>query len=247
MIEFQDLSVNFGATRVLNKISSTIHLGEAVAILGLSGSGKSTLLKCLVGLIPRSEGQILWDNVALTSQNLKDFRNTIGYMPQDGGLFPNLSNFENVILSAVDLDMSVSQKKARVEKLAELCQLPQSVLSKKPKELSGGQRQRVSLMRALFNDPQVLLLDEPFGALDPIIRNELQEYMKELLSRIKKTLILVTHDIFEAHFLSDRILLLKSGQIVQSGTLKEFIENPSNTFVSDFVGVYQRQIKKGIL
>lgn len=244
MISFKNISVSFGSTQALKNISLSIHKNQAVALLGLSGCGKSTLMKSLVGLVSPSSGSIYWDGVQLNNQSFLEIRKKIGYMPQDGGLFPNLSNIDNVLIGGVQGEISDRQKKQKVFDLAELTQLPQEVLFRKPLEVSGGQRQRVSLMRALFNDPEVLLLDEPFSALDPIVRSELQIYMKNLIIKLKKSLVIVTHDIFEASYLADNIFLMNAGEIVQSGTLKDFIDSPKNEFVSQFASIYQLQYER---
>ncbi len=245
MLKIQDLTVEFGKLQALKKVNLEISPHQTLGVLGLSGSGKSTLIKCLCGLIKPSGGQILWNNQPVAGHVLYNFRQHLGYVPQDGGLFPHLTNSDNVLLASLYSDMSPKQKKDRLYELADLSSLPHHIFDKKPHQISGGQRQRISLMRALFQDPDLLLLDEPFSALDPIIRSELQDYVKGLMENLRKTLILVTHDIFEASYLSDMMIIMNQGHIVQEGVLQDFLSNPADDFVKNFVGVYKKQIQSG--
>jgi osmoprotectant transport system ATP-binding protein len=203
--------------------------GKTTVLLGPSGCGKSTLLRLCMGLVAPDAGTIRFDGAPLA----RDARRRIGYVIQEGGLFPHLTAVENVQLAARDRPRA--DVDARVAMLAELVQLPTALLSRYPLELSGGQRQRVSLMRALVLDPEALLLDEPFGALDPIIRAELQQDLKRIAQRLGKTIVMVTHDLGDAATLADEVILLRAGRVVQRGPLRALLEVPADPFVTQFI------------
>lgn len=211
-----------------------IKRGESVALLGPSGSGKSTLLRLMVGLLWPDQGTISLNGAPLTKEKLPEARRQMGYVIQEGGLFPHLSAHDNVALQARYFGRTPDFIRARIEALCQLVRLPKDALSRYPQDLSGGQRQRVGLMRALMLDPDLLLFDEPLGALDPIIRNELQEDLKVIFSALQKTVVLVTHDVTEAAFLCDTLVLLKDGKILQKGALRDFLERPVDPFVTRF-------------
>jgi len=203
--------------------------GKTTVLLGPSGCGKSTLLRLCMGLVAPDAGTIRFDGAPLA----RDARRRIGYVIQEGGLFPHLTAVENVQLAARDRPRA--DVDARVAMLAELVQLPTALLSRYPLELSGGQRQRVSLMRALVLDPEALLLDEPFGALDPIIRAELQQDLKRIAQRLGKTIVMVTHDLGDAATLADEVILFRAGRVVQRGALAELMRAPADPFVTQFI------------
>jgi osmoprotectant transport system ATP-binding protein len=159
----------------------------------------------------------------------------MGYVIQEGGLFPHLTAYGNITLMARYLDWSADRIRERVAELTELSRFPSDSLSRYPLQLSGGQRQRVSLMRSLMLDPEVLLMDEPLGSLDPMIRADLQEDLKRIFQTLKKTVVLVTHDMGEAGFFGDTIILLREGKIVQSGRLIELVNSPADPFVTQFI------------
>jgi osmoprotectant transport system ATP-binding protein len=184
------------------------------------------------------------DGEALKADRLLELRRKIGYVIQDGGLFPHLTAYENVALVGREAGRSDQEIRERVNELAELTQIPSAALTRYPREISGGQRQRVGIVRALFLDPPILLLDEPMGALDPITRSQLQRELKALFQSLKKTVLLVTHDLFEASYLADRILLLNHGKVAQAGTLEEMTQNPADDFVRLFVST-QRHMEMG--
>jgi len=186
-------------------------------------------------LIVPERGRILIEDLELRPETLMQARQRIGYVIQSGGLFPHLSALDNVVLAARYRKRDEKWIEARVAELAELVQLPVASLSRYPKDLSGGQRQRVSLMRALMLDPDVLLLDEPLGALDPMVRHGLQEELGALFARLKKSVLLVTHDMAEAAFFSRHIVLMQAGRIVQQGTYEDLALRPTDAFVSEFV------------
>jgi osmoprotectant transport system ATP-binding protein len=235
MISVKNVTKKFGKIVVLNDLTFSLAKGEGLALLGLSGSGKTTILKILCGLQYPDEGQVLVDGLLLGPQHLTQIRKKLGYVIQDGGLFPHLTALENIKLVGAEAGLSQEQIEARIHELSRLTRLSEDLLLRYPRELSGGQRQRIGIMRALFLDPEVLLLDEPLGALDPITRHELQLELKELFKKLHKTFILVTHDLNEARILADRIILLADGKVVQEGTMKDLMMNPSTEFVRKFI------------
>ena len=171
----------------------------------------------------------------LIPERLQDIRHRIGYVIQEGGLFPHMTARQNVLLLARHLKMSPEDQFARLKELTELTHLDPHLLERWPGELSGGQRQRVSLMRALFLNPDVLLLDEPLGALDPMIRHQLQTDLRHIFQTLKKTVVLVTHDMSEAAFLGDRIMVLRQGRLIQQGDFAALHSNPQAPFVAEFI------------
>jgi len=216
-----------------------------VALIGPSGSGKSTLLRLVVGLLTPERGEILIGDAPMDAEHRRALRLRMGYVIQEGGLFPHLTAADNVSLVARDIGWDGVRIAARVHELADLVRLPRELLGRYPAQLSGGQRQRVGLMRALMLDPAVLLMDEPLGALDPMIRSELQAELRDLFRRLRKTVLLVTHDMAEAVFLGDEIVLLRQGRIVQRGTPQELLQRPADPFVSAFVRA-QRLLTEGV-
>ncbi len=212
-----------------------VEPGETVALIGPSGCGKSTLLKLAAGLVWPQQGTVFVTDRALAAG--QSARNSPSHRLRDPvrRLVSSLSAVDNVTLAARFLKRERQWIAARVAELAELVQLPLDALDRFPNNLSGGQRQRVSLMRALMLDPAVLLLDEPLGALDPMVRHGLQEDLRRLFQRLKKSVLLVTHDMAEAAFFSQNIVLMREGKIVQQGSYRDLIDAPAEQFVSDFV------------
>jgi osmoprotectant transport system ATP-binding protein len=208
-------------------------------VIGTSGSGKSTLLRMLLGLEWPDSGCITADGEALSRDGRLTLRHRIGYVIQDGGLFPHLRVRDNLALLPRHLHWQKARIDERALELLELMQLPRGVLERYPEELSGGQRQRVAVMRALMTDPPALLMDEPLGALDPLVRFELQQRLQELFRVLMKTVILVTHDLAEAAYLAPRLVLMQSGQVVQDGSASDFVQRPANDFVRRFVAAYR--------
>ncbi len=235
MIAVENVAKTYGAQTALAPTSLTFAPGKTTVLIGPSGCGKSTLLRLIVGLITPDAGRVIVNGRPLTPDNLEQRRHEIGYVIQDGGLFPHLTGERNVTLLARFLARPPSEIEARVAELAALVQLPRESLSRYPGGLSGGQRQRLGLMRALMLDPPLLLLDEPLGALDPITRRELQEQLKDIFARLQKTVILVTHDMGEAAYFGDSIVLMRDGRIVQHGTLEDLLQRPSQPYVSEFI------------
>ena len=187
------------------------------------------------GLIKPTTGTISFDNKPLSDDNIRFVRHRMGYVIQDGGLFPHLTARQNVTLLMEHLGESPQSISDRVKELTALVQLPPDRLDHYPAELSGGQQQRVSLIRALMTDPDVLLLDEPLGALDPMIRSDLQQDLRAIFRQLKKTVVLVTHDLYEAGYFADTVILLRHGTIEQQGAFQSLIDQPATSFVTSFV------------
>jgi osmoprotectant transport system ATP-binding protein len=235
VLELIDVSKSYNGAVVLQPTSLSVEPGRTTVLIGPSGCGKSTLLRIVVGLVTPDGGKVRLDGAELTPDTVMQMRTRMGYVIQDGGLFPHLTARDNVALMAHHLGWDRQRMSARVEELARLVRLPVDLLGRYPSQTSGGQRQRVGIMRALMLDPAVLLLDEPMGALDPLVRAELQEDLKEIFRTLNKMVVLVTHDIAEAGFFGDDVLLLGEGRVVQKGTLDDFIRAPADDFVRRFV------------
>jgi osmoprotectant transport system ATP-binding protein len=242
LIALENVSKAYGEQVALAFITLTFAADRTTALIGPSGCGKSTLLRLIVGLIRPSSGRVLIDGEALRRDNLNQLRHRMGYVIQDGGLFPHLTAGQNVTLLARHLQRPAQWIAARVARLADLMRMPPDILERFPRDLSGGQRQRVSLMRALMLDPPILLMDEPFGALDPITRFELQEELKRIFAELHKTVILVTHDMNEAAYFGDIIVLLREGKVVQAGTLDDLLRQPAERYVRDFIRAQRRAL-----
>ncbi|MBL8268663.1 ATP-binding cassette domain-containing protein [Steroidobacter sp.] len=234
-IAFEHVTHRYPHATAVDDVSLRVEAGETVALIGPSGCGKSTLLKLAAGLVWPQQGSVVVTDRTLAPDNVLETRRRIGYVIQSGGLFPHLSAVDNVTLAARFLKRERDWIAQRVVELAELVQLPRDALERFPGNLSGGQRQRVSLMRSLMLDPAVLLLDEPLGALDPMVRHGLQEDLRRLFERLGKSVLLVTHDMAEAAFFSRNIVLMRDGKIVQRGTYRDLIDTPAEPFVNEFV------------
>ncbi|QDU42632.1 Glycine betaine/carnitine/choline transport ATP-binding protein OpuCA [Symmachiella dynata] len=235
MLNLSGVSKSYGKKQVLAPTDLHVESGKITVLIGPSGCGKSTLLRLMIGLIAPDAGRIEFEGIDLSQADIESLRHKMGYVIQDGGLFPHLTAEQNVGLLARHLNWKEEAVRARMTELAELTHFPVEGLDRYPVQLSGGQRQRVSLMRALMLDPDLLLLDEPLGALDPLIRTDLQVELREIFAALKKTVVLVTHDIGEAGFFGDRIILMREGNIVQSGTLDELVNQPADPFVTRFI------------
>lgn len=244
MLEQRDVSKSYGNKVVLQPVSLELEMGRTYVLIGPSGCGKSTLLRLLIGLIEPSSGSICFDGAELSTDNLLSLRRKTGYVIQEGGLFPHLTADGNVRLMADYLGCDKEKTDQRIQELAQLTQFPIDGLNRYPAQLSGGQQQRVSLMRALMLDPDLLLMDEPLGALDPMIRAELQQDLKQIFLTLKKTVVMVTHDMSEAAYFADTILLMREGHVVQQGTLDDLLNNPSDPFVTQFINA-QRSLLAG--
>ncbi|MBC8103858.1 MAG: ATP-binding cassette domain-containing protein [Cytophagales bacterium] len=217
--------------------------GKTTVLIGPSGCGKSTLLRLVVGLIAPTSGTITFDSEPLTREKHTLLRRRIGYVIQDGGLFPHLTAAGNVALMARESGRGEAEIQARFDELCELTRFPADGLTRYPAELSGGQRQRVSLMRALMLKPEALLLDEPLGALDPMVRAGLQTDLKRIFGELGQTVILVTHDMGEAGYLGDRIVLMQDGGIAQAGSLEDLRDRPAMPFVTEFLNAQRSLVQ----
>lgn len=225
----------YGQTTVLAEISLTVPAGTTLSLIGPSGCGKSTLLRVVMGLITADAGQVAIDSEVMTPHNRLALRQRMGYVIQSGGLFPHLTAHDNLTLVTRYLGWPAEQECRRIGELCSLTGIDQDLLARRPGKLSGGQAQRISLMRALMLDPPVLLMDEPLGAIDPLVRYELQNDLRSIFRKLGKTVLLVTHDLGEAAFLGDRIALMQEGRVIQDGPVRELLHNPATAFVEQFV------------
>ena len=243
MLELAGVSKSFGDLQVVKPLSLKIEPGKTSVLIGQSGCGKSTLLRLMVGLIPPDEGDVFLDGERIEPSNVLALRQKLGYVIQAGGLFPHLTAHDNASLMAQYLGWEKEKIDQRIGELAELTHLPRESLGRFPGQLSGGQRQRVSLMRALMLEPEVLLLDEPLGALDPMIRRDLQDDLRAIFLELTTTVIIVTHDIGEAGFFGDTIFLMQDGKILQRGTLEDLVRRPEDEFVSTFINAQRSPLE----
>jgi osmoprotectant transport system ATP-binding protein len=235
LVELRGVSKTYGSAIALHPTDLNFGRGKTTVLIGPSGCGKSTLLRLIIRLLDPDAGTVRFDGEAVTAANVSQLRRRVGYVIQDGGLFPHLTARKNVLLMANHLHSPADKMKSRLADLCALTRFPESALDRFPLELSGGQRQRISLMRALMLSPELLLLDEPLGALDPLVRAALQKDLKEIFARLNQTAILVTHDLAEAAYLGHEIVLMNEGRVVQRGTLSELRAQPANSFVTDFI------------
>src|SRR5437660_7541563 len=227
LVELSDVSKKYGGSIALHPTDLDFARGKTTVLIGPSGCGKSTLLRLVIRLLDPDGGTISFDGTPVTLANISELRRRIGYVIQDGGLFPHLTARRNVLLMATHLKKQAGEMQRRLAELCALTRFPEAALDRFPVELSGGQRQRISLMRALMLSPELLLLDEPLGALDPLVRAALQKDLKEIFGRLRQTAILVTHDLAEAAYLGDEIVLMSEGQVVQRGTLDDLRTKPA--------------------
>jgi osmoprotectant transport system ATP-binding protein len=246
MIELREVSKRYGEREALAPANLSFALATTHVLIGPSGCGKSTLLRLILGLIAPDSGVVSIDGQAVHAATLASVRHRIGYVIQDGGLFPHLSAYGNVALLARHLGWGEDRVQTRAAALCELTQLELSLLERYPSQLSGGQRQRVGLMRALMLDPPILLLDEPLGALDPMVRSDLQRQLKAIFARLKKTVVLVTHDMNEAAYLGERIVLMRAGAVVQQGSVADLLERPAEGFVKEFINAQRSYLNANV-
>lgn len=235
MIEFQNVSKTYASVEALHLVDLRVPAGMTTVLIGPSGCGKSSILRLTIGLIRPNSGHIFFQGDEVVPATILALRRRMGYVIQEGGLFPHLTARANVALMANYLKWDEQGISRRLGELAELCRFPLAGLDRYPGQLSGGERQRVGLMRALMLDPDVLLLDEPLGALDPMIRADLQTDLKRIFQSLGKTVVLVTHDMGEAVFFGDQIVLLHGGRIVQAGLPDELFQSPAEPFVTAFI------------
>ncbi|KPN94820.1 ABC transporter ATP-binding protein [Lysinibacillus sp. ZYM-1] len=239
MITFDNVSKKYSNDHVAVKaLNVEIKKGEFFVIIGPSGCGKTTLLKMINRLIPLTEGTIWINGKKISDYNIHELRWSIGYVLQQIALFPHMTIEENIAIVPELKKWSKTKIQKRVEELLELVGLePEKYRQRKPKELSGGEQQRVGVIRALAADPEIILMDEPFSALDPISRTKLQDDLLEMQRTIQKTIVFVSHDMQEALKLGDRLCVMKDGEIVQIGAPQEIVQNPVNDFVQQFIGI----------
>ena len=235
MFILENVYKSFSGVPVLQGIDLRLPSGQTTILLGPSGCGKSTLLRVLLGLVYPDSGTVRFGEERLEPATVRGIRRHVGYLTQDGGLFPHLTARRNVTLMAEQLGWPAERIRARLDELLRLTRIPADGLDRYPAELSGGQRQRVALMRALMLNPAVLLLDEPLVALDPMVRFELQADLRRIFQGLNKTTLLVTHDLAEAAFFGDEILLMRDGNVVQHGTVRDLVERPAEPFVTRFL------------
>ena len=241
LVRLAGVSKHFGGSVALAPLDLDLTRGKATVLIGPSGCGKSTVLRLIIGLLQPDSGSIAFDDQPLDVDTITLLRRRIGYVIQEGGLFPHLTARDNVLLMGRHLRRDEAEMRARLRDLCALTQFPPDALDRYPGELSGGQRQRVSLMRALALSPELLLLDEPLGALDPLVRAALQEDLKRIFHELQQTTLLVTHDLAEAAYFGDEIVLMNEGRIVQRGSLADFRDRPASAFVSEFLNA-QRSV-----
>lgn len=248
MIELREVTKRFGTETAVDGISLRVASGELCALVGTSGCGKSTTLRMINRLIEHDDGRILIDGRPVREFDERVLRRRIGYAIQSTGLFPHWTVARNIGLVPRLLKWPKPRVEARVEELMTLLGLSlEQFAGKYPHQLSGGQAQRVGVARALAADPDILLMDEPFGALDPITRDTLQAELRQLQSRLNKTIVFVTHDMDEALALADRLVVMRAGRIVQQGTPLELLRDPADEFVASLLGGEDRGLKEAAI
>lgn len=237
MLSIKNLSkVYGGGKKAVDNISLDIESGEFIAFIGTSGSGKTTALRMINRMIEATEGQITINGKDVRKMNPVELRRKIGYVIQQIGLMPHMTIRENIVLVPKLLKWSQEKKERKAKELIKLVDLPEEFLDRYPSQLSGGQQQRIGVVRALAAEQDVILMDEPFGALDPITRDTLQDLVKELQQKLGKTFVFVTHDMDEAIKLADKICIMSEGQVIQFDTPDNILRHPANDFVRDFIG-----------
>ncbi|MEB7722542.1 betaine/proline/choline family ABC transporter ATP-binding protein [Staphylococcus equorum] len=237
MLSIKNLSkVYGGGKKAVDNISLDIESGDFIAFIGTSGSGKTTALRMINRMIEATEGQITINGKDVRKMNPVELRRKIGYVIQQIGLMPHMTIRENIVLVPKLLKWSQEKKERKAKELIKLVDLPEEFLDRYPSQLSGGQQQRIGVVRALAAEQDVILMDEPFGALDPITRDTLQDLVKELQQKLGKTFVFVTHDMDEAIKLADKICIMSEGQVIQFDTPDNILRHPANDFVRDFIG-----------
>jgi osmoprotectant transport system ATP-binding protein len=237
MIRFEKVTKRYGEKTAVSELDFTVENGSVCVLIGPSGCGKSTTLRMINRLLEPDEGTIEVDGIALRDYDPAELRLRIGYVIQSVGLLPHMRVRQNIALVPRLLGWDVPRRRDRVDELLEVVGLdPGEYRDKYPAQLSGGEAQRVGVARALAADPPYLLMDEPFGAVDPLTRAALQQSFREIQSRLRKTVVLVTHDLDEAIYLADRVVLMKDGVLQQHGTAAELLTRPATPFVREFVG-----------
>ncbi len=246
MIELKNITKKFGKKIAVDNVSMTMEKNKITMLIGPSGCGKTTTLKMVNRLIDATEGDIKINGESIYNLDAVQLRRSMGYVIQETGLFPHMNVFDNIAVVPRLLEWNVKKIKTRIEELLDLVTLNSTYMYKYPLQLSGGERQRVGLARALAADPEILLMDEPFGAIDPINRSKLHDSFISIQEKIKKTIVFVTHDINEAIKLGDRIAILNNGHIVQHDNVNNILYEPENEFVEKLLG-HDRNIKALVL
>lgn len=240
MLKFNHVTKIYeGGTKAVNDLDLHIKKGEFVVFIGPSGCGKTTTMKMVNRLHDVTEGKIYVEGEDIYDKDVVELRRSIGYVIQQIGLFPHMTIAENIALVPKLLGWPTDKRFERAEELLQLVQMGPEYLNRYPDELSGGQQQRIGVLRALAADPPLILMDEPFGALDPITKDSLQDEFKQLQQDLGKTIVFVTHDMDEAIKLADRIVIMRAGEIVQVDTPDEILRNPANEFVQEFIGKHR--------
>ncbi|MDN6640551.1 MAG: ABC transporter ATP-binding protein [Tetragenococcus sp.] len=237
MIEFQDVSKIYkGGKKAVDDISFTVETGEMVCLIGTSGSGKTTSMRMVNRMTDPTQGKILIDGQDVTDINPVELRRRIGYVIQNIGLMPHMTIRDNITVVPKLLKTPQEERNKTAERLVDLVEMPEEMLDRYPNELSGGQQQRAGVIRALAADQDIILMDEPFGALDPITRDSLQDLIKDLNKRLEKTIIFVTHDMDEALKLADHVAIMSEGKVIQYDTPENILQSPANAFVEELLG-----------
>jgi len=241
MIEVQELTKNYGPRTAVNRLSFQVAKGELLVLVGGSGSGKTTTLKLINRLIEPTSGRVLIEGDDASRFEPYVLRRRIGYVSQNVGLFPHMTIAENIEVTPSLLGWSTARRTERTAELLDLVELPSSITRRYPSELSGGQAQRVGVARALAAKPRFMLLDEPFGALDPLTRDRLQQSFIDIKRQLDLAAVFVTHDITEALMLGDRIAVLREGCLLQIGTPHELLDTPKNEYIERLLDTPRRQ------
>ena len=244
MIEVQELTKTYGPRVAVNRLSFHVARGELLVLVGGSGSGKTTTLKLINRLIEPTSGAVLIEGDAANRFEPHELRRRIGYVSQDVGLFPHMTIAENIEITPSLLGWSTARRMKRTAELLDLVELPSSITQRYPKELSGGQAQRVGVARALAAKPRFMLLDEPFGALDPLTRDRLQRSLVDIKRQLDLTAVFVTHDITEALMLGDRIAVLHDGCLLQVGTPRDLLDAPKDGYIEQLLDTPRRQARE---
>jgi osmoprotectant transport system ATP-binding protein len=245
MIEIRNATKRYGTTPVVDNVSMSVEKGAITVIVGTSGSGKSTLIRMINRLVPITEGEIFVDGRNVADVPATELRRNIGYVIQGNGLFPHRTVGQNIATVPQLLGWDRSRVDNRVQELLGLFNLDPAIFTGKyPHQLSGGEQQRVGVARALAAEPEVLIMDEPFGALDPVIRGKAQDDLLAIQKQFGTTVILVTHDMDEAFHLGDRIAVMRSGRLLQYSTPEEILTEPADPFVQQLTGTSDRALKR---
>jgi osmoprotectant transport system ATP-binding protein len=241
MIEFRQVSKDYlGGARAVENFSLIVPTGTLTVLVGSSGCGKTTLLRMVNRMVEPTSGEVLIDGQSVSQRDPVELRRSIGYVMQSGGLMPHRTVIDNIATVPRLSGVKKAEAHERARELMDVVGLDESLAPRYPQQLSGGQQQRVGVARALAMDPNILLMDEPFGAVDPVVRRDLQRELLDLQARLNKTVVFVTHDVDEAFLIADQMVILREGaEIVQAGTPEDIVSNPADEFVTSFIGSAQ--------